>query len=78
LKNIVPISLSILGIWTIVTGIMDSDIHIFAACALIAAVCVHIWLTRKSFLHHFKELGWKWWMLIVAAIVAAIATAAID
>jgi hypothetical protein len=78
LKHIVTISLSILGIWTIVTGIMDSDIHIFAACALLVAVCVHIWLNRKSFLQRFKELGWKWWMLIVAVIVAVIATAAID
>jgi hypothetical protein len=77
LRSIVTISLSILGIWTIVAGIMDSDIHIFAACALTIAICIHIWLNRKSFLQHFKGLGWKW-MLIVAVIVAAIATAAID
>jgi hypothetical protein len=78
LKHIVTISLSILGIWTIVTGIMDSDIHILAACVLIVVICIHIWLNKKSFLQRFKGLGWKWWMLIVAVIVATIATAAID
>jgi hypothetical protein len=77
LRNIVTISLSILGIWTIVTGIMDSDIHIFAACMTTVAICIHIWLNRKSFLQRFKGLGWKG-MLIVAVILAAIATAAID
>lgn len=52
--------------------------HIFAACALIVAACIDIWLNRKLFLQRFKGLGWKWWMLIVAVIVATIATAAID
>jgi hypothetical protein len=77
LRSFVTISLSILGFWTIVTGIMDSDIHIFAACALIVAVCIHIWLNRNSFLQRFKGLGWQW-ILICAGALAAIATALID
>jgi hypothetical protein len=77
LRSIVTVSLSIFGIWTIVTGMLDSDIHIFAACALIVAICIHIWLNRNSFLQRFKGLGWKW-MLIGAVTLAAIATAAID
>jgi hypothetical protein len=76
LKNIITIFLSIFGLWTIVTGIMDSDIHIFAACALIVAVCIHIWLNRILFLQRFKGLGWKW-MLVGAVTLAAIATSAI-
>jgi hypothetical protein len=77
LRSIVTISLSILGIWTIVTGIMDSDIHILAACILLVVICIHIWLNRNSFLQHFRGLGWKW-MLIGAGILVAIATVAID
>jgi uncharacterized membrane protein (DUF441 family) len=77
LRSIVTISLSILGIWTIITGIMDSDIHIFAACVLLVVICIHIWLNRNSFLQRFKGLGWKW-ILITTGILAVIATAAID
>jgi len=77
LRSFVTISLSILGFWTIVTGFSDSDIHVFAASVLIAVICIHIWLNRKSFLQHFKGLRWKW-MLVGAAILAAIATTAID
>jgi uncharacterized membrane protein (DUF441 family) len=77
LRSIVTVSLSILGIWTIITGIMDSDIHIFAACVLLVVICIHIWLNRNSFLQRFKGLGWKW-ILITTGILTAIASAAID
>jgi hypothetical protein len=77
LKSIIIITLCILGMWTIVTGILDSDIHIFAACASIAVMCIHLWLNRKPFLQRFKGLGWKW-MLIVLGMLAVFATTAID
>jgi hypothetical protein len=59
------------------TGVMESDVHIFAACASIAVMCIHIWLNRKSFLQRFRGLGWKW-MLIGAGMLTLIATTAID
>jgi hypothetical protein len=66
-----------LGIWTIITGVMDSDIHIFVACASIVVMFIHIWLNRKSFLQRFRGLGWKW-MIIGLGMLVVIATAAID
>jgi hypothetical protein len=77
LKSFVTIALCILGIWTIISGIADSDIHVFVACAAAVVICIHLWLNRKSFLQRFRGLGWKW-MLIGLTILVAIATTAID
>jgi hypothetical protein len=75
LKSIIAGALLILGIWTFVTGIMDSEIHIFAGCASTVVICIHVWLNRKSFLQRFRGLGWMW-MLIGLGILITIAAAA--
>jgi hypothetical protein len=77
LRSIVTIALCILGTWTIISGIVDSDVHIFAACTLAVVICIHLWINRKSFFQRFSGLGWKW-MLIGLGILVAIATTTID
>jgi hypothetical protein len=77
MKNFVTIALSMLGIWTMLTGIMDSDFHIFAALALTGILCIHIWLNRKLFFQRFKGLGWSW-VLVGLGMLAIIATTGVD
>jgi len=74
MRSGVTIAMSLLGIWTILTGIIGSPAHhILAALAFIVVLCIHVWLNRKSFLQRFKGLGWKW-SLIGLGILIILAT----
>ena len=65
--------MSLLGVWTMLSGIVDSDLHIWVAIALTLVLCFHLWLNRKLLLRHFKGPGWKW-ILIGTVLLAIIAT----
>jgi hypothetical protein len=77
MRSGVTIAMFLLGIWTIMTGIIEltplsvggPDHHIFAASAFIVVLCIHVWLNRKAFLQRFKALGWKWSLIGVGILI---------
>jgi hypothetical protein len=73
MKKAIAILMSLLGAWTMVSGIVDSDLHIWIAILLTLVLCFHLWLNRKPFLHHYKGLGLKW-VIIGAGLLVMIAT----
>jgi hypothetical protein len=73
MKKTIAILMSLLGFWTMLSGIVDSDLHIWVAIVLTLVLCFHLWLNRKPFLQHYKGLGLKW-ILIGTVFLVMIAT----
>jgi hypothetical protein len=63
--------------WTIISGIVDSDIHIPVSLLFTLFTCIHAYLYRKMLIAHFKGLKWKW-AIVVFGLVIILATSFID
>jgi hypothetical protein len=72
MRNIVMAALSLFGIWVLITGITDSDLHTVAVLLLTAILCIHIWYNRKIAIQHLKGLGWKW--IVIGLILVVMMT----
>jgi hypothetical protein len=75
MRRITGISMVVIGILMVCTGIGElfihpTDIpyhHIVMSALFVIAAGTHIWLNRKSILRYFSGLGWKWVLVVGSA-----------
>jgi hypothetical protein len=77
MKKGVDIATILFALWAIITGIVDSDIHILVSAIFTLLIFIHAFLYRKMLITTFKGLRWKW-ALIMPVFVVTIITLVLD
>jgi hypothetical protein len=54
MKKNTDIAIIFFAIWSIITGIVDSDIHILISSVFTLLICIHVFLYRKLIVTAFK------------------------
>jgi hypothetical protein len=73
----IDIAIIIFAFWTVISGIVDSDIHLIVSLIFTLLICIHAIQYRKLLLICFKGLRWKW-VLIMLAFMVMVITSIID
>lgn len=84
MKNFTTIGMTLTGIWTALSGILELTPaaigspahHVFAAFVFLVFLGIHTWLNRRSLLLRFKGLGWKWSIVGMGLLVIILTTVA--
>jgi hypothetical protein len=77
MKKGANILLFIFALWTAISGIADSDIHVITSVIFTLLMCVHAFQYRKFMVICFRGLGWKW-ALITLVLIVMIFTSFVD
>jgi hypothetical protein len=59
----------IFALWAMITGVVDSDIHIIVSVIFAVLVIFHVLAHRKILVSNFKSTRWKWVLITVAFMV---------
>jgi hypothetical protein len=77
MKKSIDIATMLFALWTIVSGVVDSDIHVVISSIFAILIFIHAFLYKKMLFTYFKELRWRW-SLVVLGILTIIITSIID
>jgi hypothetical protein len=72
MKKGVDIATILFAFWAVITGIVDSDIHILVSAIFTLLICIHAFLYRKMLITSFKGLRWKWAIIILIFMVIVV------
>jgi hypothetical protein len=77
MKKVIDIVTILFALWTVITGIADSDIHVLVSVTFIVLICIHAFMYRNLLITYFKGLRWKW-VLVALALTVMVITATLD
>jgi hypothetical protein len=69
MKKSVDIATLLCAPWAVITGILDSDIHILVSAIFTIFICIHAFLYRKVVINCFKGLRWEWGLSVLVCLV---------
>jgi hypothetical protein len=72
MKKGVDIATILFALWAVITGLVDSDIHILVSAMFTLLICIHAFLYRKMLITSFKGLRWKWALIVLVFMVMVI------
>jgi hypothetical protein len=72
MKKGVDIATILFALWAIISGIVDSDIHILVSAIFAILMVIHAFLHKKLLITCFKGLRWKWALIILGLMIIAV------